>query len=323
MNGAPTRPGRRRPSGDFCLNNPLHTIAARHLAHTDIIPPRAPRGRRSLKGEDMRVFKLFIVAAFTAALLFSLARPSKVSGQSPTEAPAAFDNMTNGFEPQGTPVPTPDQNPTPGTFESDKFIFSKVDEIGDGLGPVYNAQSCRECHENPVTGAIAQINELRAGHNLYCNSSNVCGPDPCPTSQVCTTKFVDAPGGSLINDRSIPTKNTRTPPFFGAKAQERVPPLYTAGILGNGGPITGPEKVRTFRTSLNTLGDGFVEAIADQTLLNIAADQVNRTGGQVHGQAIRVPVLESSGCDPTHPATCAKRVGRFGWKDQHASLLSL
>src|SRR5256714_2260909 len=238
----------------------------------------------------------------------------------PTNAPADFDNKTNGLIPQGTPVTT--TTPTPGTFEADKFIFSAVDEIGDGLGPVYNAQSCRECHQNPVTGAIAQINELRAGHNLYCNSSNVCGPDPCPPPQVCTTKFVDAPGGSLINDRSIPTKNTRTPPFFGAKGQGLVPALVTAGIIGNGGPITGPEKVRTFRTSLNTLGDGFVEAIADQTLLNIAADQVNRTGGQVHGQAIRGPVLEASGCDPTNPATCAKRVGRFGWKDQHASLLS-
>src|SRR5437763_13677783 len=185
MNGAPTRPGRRRPSGDFCLNNPLHTIAARHLAHTDIIPPRAPRGRRSLKGEDMRVLKLFIVAAFAAAFLFSLARPSKVSGQSPTEAPAAFDNMTNGFEPQGTPVPTPDTNPTPGTFEADKFIFSIVDEIPDGLGPVYNAQSCRECHQNPVTGGIRQISEVRAAHSAHDGT------------------FADAPGGSLINDRAI------------------------------------------------------------------------------------------------------------------------
>ncbi|MFL6334237.1 MAG: di-heme oxidoredictase family protein [Pyrinomonadaceae bacterium] len=236
-------------------------------------------------------------------------------------APADFDNKTNGVIPQGTPVTT--TTPTPGNFEADKFIFSAVDEIKpDGLGPVYNAQSCRECHQNPVTGAISQINELRAGHNLYCNSNNVCGPDPCPPPQVCTTKFVDAPGGSLINDRSIPTKNTITPPFFGAKLQERVPPLYTAGIVGGGGPILGPEKVRTFRTSLNTLGDGFVEAIANRTLLNIAADQVSRTGGQVHGQAIRVPVLESSGCDPNNPPTCRKRVGRFGWKDQHASLLS-
>src|SRR5438105_3840324 len=239
----------------------------------------------------------------------------------PTKAPADFDNKTNGLIPQGTPVP-PNTDPKPGTFEADKFIFSAVDEIKDGLGPVYNAQSCRECHQNPVTGAISQINELRAGHNLYCDSNNACGPDPCPPPQVCTTKFVDAPGGSLINDRSIPTKNTITPPFFGAKLQERVPPLYTAGIVGGGGPILGQEKVRTFRTSLNTLGDGFVEAIANRTLLNIAADQAGRTGGQVHGQAIRVPVLESSGCDPTNPATCAKRVGRFGWKDQHASLLS-
>jgi CxxC motif-containing protein (DUF1111 family) len=237
------------------------------------------------------------------------------------KAPADYDNQTNGLIPQGTPVP-PNTSPSPGTFEADKFIFSKVDEIADGLGPVYNAQSCRECHQNPVTGSISQINELRAGHDLFCDSTNACGPNPCPPPQVCTTKFVDAPGGSLINDRSIPTKNTNGPPFFGAKAQERVPPLYTAGIIGNGGPITGAEPVRTFRTSLNTLGDGFVEAIADQTLLNIASDQSNRTGGQVHGQAIRVPVLESSGCDPTNPATCAKRVGRFGWKDQHGSLLS-
>src|SRR5437763_7411208 len=108
----------------------------------------------------------------------------------PTNAPADFDNKTNGLIPQGTPVTT--TTPTPGTFEADKFIFSAVDEIEDGLGPVYNAQSCRECHQNPVTGAISQINELRAGHNLYCNSSNVCGPDPCPPPQVCTTKFVDA-----------------------------------------------------------------------------------------------------------------------------------
>src|SRR2546421_10051959 len=181
----------------------------------------------------------------------------------PTNAPADFDNKTNGLIPQGTPVTT--TTPTPGTFEADKFIFSAVDEISDGLGPVYNAQSCRECHQNPVTGSISQINELRAGHNLFCDSTNACGPNPCPPPQVCTTKFVDAPGGSLINDRSIPTKNTLTPPFFGAKLQERVPPLYTAGIVGGGGAILGAEKVRPFRTSWNTPGGGFVGAIAGQT----------------------------------------------------------
>jgi CxxC motif-containing protein (DUF1111 family) len=92
-----------------------------------------------------------------------------------------------------------------------------------------------------------------------------------------------------------------------------VPPLYTAGIIGGGPALTGEEKVRTFRTSLNTLGDGFVEAVADGTLIAIANNQPGTTGNEVHGLVITVPVLE---------APNQKRVARFGWKNQHASLLS-
>ena len=353
----------------------------------------------------MRVLKLFIVAAFAAALLFSLARPSKVSGQAPTEAPAAFDNMTNGFELQGTPVPTPDQNPTPGTFEADKFIFSKVDEIGNGLGPVYNAQSCRECHQNPVTGGISQISELRAGHSAADGT------------------FVDAPGGSLINDRAIdPLIQERVPDgsrivtskngaqifvmgFDGGQYGEvvndpvLVDPLHNDTVTDaafsfdgkkyvfskpvsgirqifvmnvdgtgltqltndpnaavnpawspdgttiafqssrSGGSLriwimetdgtnptlllkqsfnsfTSPhwspdsgENIRTFRTSLNLLGDGFVEATDDSTLLAIQAAQPV----DMRGTAISVPIFEAPG---------QTRIGRFGWKDQLASLLS-
>jgi len=203
-----------------------------------------------------------------------------------------FDDFTNGFVPQGEP-PKDCVDPVPGTFLQDKAIFDDVDEIADGLGPVYNAQSCRECHQNPVTGAISQITELRAGHT---------------TNGV----FSDAPGGSLINNRGIPTPNF-SDDHKSAKVQERVPPLFTAGIIGGGPAITGEEGTRTFRTSLNTLGDGFVEAIADGTLISIAARQKGQTNQEVHGLVINVPVLEAGG---------RKRVGRFGWKNQHASLLS-
>src|SRR4051794_13218012 len=114
----------------------------------------------------MKVLKLFVVAFFATAFIASLVQTRVVRSQGgPTEAPAAFDNMSNGFEPQGTPIPPDEQDPEPGTFESDKFIFSVVDEVGDGLGPTHNAQSCRECHQNPVTGGISQIFELRAGHS--------------------------------------------------------------------------------------------------------------------------------------------------------------
>ena len=75
--------------------------------------------------------------------------------------------------------------------------------------------------------------------------------------------------------------------------QERVPPLYTAGIIPPGGAITGEEPTRTLRTSLNTLGDGFVEAIADGTLISMAAKQKGDTNNEVHGLVIKVPVLEA------------------------------
>ncbi len=223
------------------------------------------------------------------------------------DAPAAFDDQTNDerFVPQGDPI-EPCSEPTPGTFEADKFIFSIVDEKADGLGPVYNAQSCRECHQNPVVGGISQVTEMRAGH-------------------LDSGDFVDAPGGSLINDRAIDSK-----------VQERIPPLFSALVYPaasptpspspSPSPILGEEGVRTQRTSLNLLGDGFVEAISNGTLLAISAAQDDISDGDVHGQAIAVPVLEANfetnrDCaDPEEP--CIRRIGRFGWKDQIPSLLS-
>ncbi len=73
------------------------------------------------------------------------------------------------------------------------------------------------------------------------------------------------------------------------------------------------ENIRALRAALNTLGDGFVEAIDDSTLLAIAARQPEISAGRIHGEAIEVPLLEAPG---------ESRIGRFGWKDQHSSLLS-
>jgi len=69
------------------------------------------------------------------------------------------------------------------------------------------------------------------------------------------------------------------------------------------------DDVRTFRISTNTLGAGFVEAIANSTLLDIRSRQPRF----MRGIAVEVPVLEAGG---------AIRIGRFGWKSQHASLES-
>src|SRR5262249_48061149 len=200
----------------------------------------------------MRMLKISMLILFAVGISSPLFIQNTVHSQTGiTDAPAGFDNLTNGFTTQAV-------------FDGDRETFEERDGIADGLGPVYNAQSCAECHQNPVTGAISQITELRAGHFNGVN-------------------FVDHPGGSLINDRAI-----------NANIQERV---------------LGGNEVRTFRSSLNTVGDGFVEAIDSNQLVGI-------TNGQPAGQRgtfSQVPVGEAGG---------ALRGARFGWKNQHASLLS-
>src|ERR1051325_7172337 len=183
----------------------------------------------------MKSVKLFILMIFAAALVSPFAFTSTVESQAATEAPRGFDTLTNGFSSQTS-------------MDAAKEEFEGVEGIAKGLGPVYNAQSCKECHQNPVTGGISQITELRAGHNDASNN------------------FVDAPGGSLINDRGIPTPNFNGNPNKSAKVQERVPPLLTAAIIPGGSEISAEEPVRTFRTSLNVLGDGFVEILPNGTL---------------------------------------------------------
>ena len=49
------------------------------------------------------------------------------------------------------------------TFDAAKLLFEKRRTIAEGLGPFYNAESCSDCHQNPVTGSASQVNVLRAG----------------------------------------------------------------------------------------------------------------------------------------------------------------
>src|SRR4029077_19220273 len=67
------------------------------------------------------------------------------------EAPAGFDNKSNGVVDDAT-------------HQADQAKFDEVEGLADGLGPLYNAQSCRECHQNPTSGGPSQVTELRVGH---------------------------------------------------------------------------------------------------------------------------------------------------------------
>jgi CxxC motif-containing protein (DUF1111 family) len=203
-----------------------------------------------------------------------------IAQMAPTEAPAGFTTPSQTQNPPPATVSNGIVEPPGDTFVADQLQFERVHDATNGLGPVFNATSCAACHQNNVTGSSSQMTELRAGH------TDANGNFVNPTVPI-SNGVVTISGRSIIDDRAICDQ-----------AQEHVPATET---------------ITTRRAVLNTLGDGFVEAVSDETLLTIAANQPGQSGGRIHGEAIQIPVLESPG---------AMQVGRFGWKDQQPTVLS-
>src|SRR5258705_3505959 len=238
-----------------------------------------------------RLLQVLALSLFATALALPMWMSSPVEGQAATEAPTGFDTLTNGMVDQAT-------------HDGDVANFEDVSTVNVGLSPTYNAQACSECHQNPVTGGISQISELRAGHNDFCG--NFVPATVTINDGVGLSGGVNIANRSLINQRAIcpgvVTDHDSTSATFGQiifnhpneNAQERVP---------------GSEVVRTRRMSTNVLGLGFVEAISNTTLQNIPNGQPSGMKGQV----VTVPVFEAPG---------QFRIGRFGWKSQLASLVS-
>jgi CxxC motif-containing protein (DUF1111 family) len=212
------------------------------------------------------------VSASALALVMSLgARVETQSGV--TEAPTGFDVVSNGFAEEfcanqedlvSSPnSPMIDDDECNFGFARDEF--AELNGEDDGVGPVFNATGCGECHAAPAVGGGSQIMERRAG---FFNGF----------------VFTDHPGGSLIHDRAIDLSDLET-------------------------VIESRTNVFSFRGSQSLFGDGFVEAVGNNTLQSIAAAQPS----SMRGQIINVPVLERPN---------QTRVGRFGWKGQQASLVS-
>jgi CxxC motif-containing protein (DUF1111 family) len=221
--------------------------------------------------------KVLVCSCFFAALTVLGTGLARVTAKSATEAPAGFNTPSfNAAQSVSNGIVEP-----PGdTFARDQEVYEQNHSVQTGLGPVYNATACVSCHENPNSGGASQFTELRVGHKD--ENGNFVNP----------TIFINdgkntITGRSIVNDRAI-----------GPEAQEHIPAT---------------ESIRAVRAALNTLGDGFVEAIDDRTLIAIAERQPELSEGRIHGEVVQAPIFEAPG---------QTRVGRFGWKDQHSSLLS-
>ena len=200
--------------------------------------------------------------------------------QGAPDAPAGFSTPTVTQSPGSQSTSNGIPEPPGDSFALDQTQFERVHDPSTGLGPLFNAASCAQCHQNGVTGAASQFTEVRVGH-LDANGNFVN-----PTVAI-NEGAVSITGRSIVNDRAICDT-----------AQEHVPETET---------------IQARRAVLNTLGDGFVEAVPDATFLEISANQTNQTGGRIHGEVIMIPILEAPG---------QTGVGKFGWKDQQPTVLS-
>src|ERR1700737_3351991 len=185
-----------------------------------------------------------------------------IAQQSATEAPAGFDTPTLAQNPGSRSISNGIGEPPGDTFALDQQIYEQTHDVNSGLGPVFNARACAECHQNPVSGGASQFTELRVGHrDANGNFVNPTVPINGGADQIS--------GRSIVNDRAVIPE-----------AQEHI-------------PVT--ENIRALRAALNTLGDGFVEAVDDSTLLEIAARQAESSDGRIHGEAVEVPIFEAPG----------------------------
>jgi CxxC motif-containing protein (DUF1111 family) len=160
-------------------------------------------------------------------------------------------------------------------FEAGREDFQEIETIEDGLGPVFNEAGCVVCHDEPVGGTNGRL-ETRFGKWEDGKF------DP-----------LDRYGGSLMQDQGIGKVRVR-------RNGEWRSFTFVAEVV--------PRRANqsSLRNTTSLFGLGLVDAIPDETLIELARNQPRATRGRVHMvKEIR---------------TGAMRVGRFGWKSQVPTL---
>ena len=206
----------------------------------------------------------------------------KLYKEMPPDSSSGYRGGGNGNAPQE--APTGFDNLTNG-FDEQGFIYENMNSRNVvALRSFNDNRFIFEESENTADGLGPTYN---AQSCAACHQNVVTGGASQVTVQragrMTGGSFVNSLGGSLIHSRA-------TDP----------------GIVER---VDVNDTVRAFRISPNTLGDGYIEAIANDTLLAIRDGQP----AGMRGTALMVPVMEGDG---------TARIGRFGWKNQHASLES-
>jgi CxxC motif-containing protein (DUF1111 family) len=222
-----------------------------------------------------KVLPILTLLLFAFAIFLPMRSPQVVEGQAATEAPttdmdAKTDDLFNGFGIKGTPIEECVNEPVAPTARGNgRFEDNKA---------IFSERETIADGLGPTYNAVACV-ECHQSVDVGAFSQEM----EFRAGHITNGAFVDAAGGQLIHAR--------------ATDSDIVEHISTA------------ETVKAFRITTSAIGDGFVEAIANDTLQNNVAAQPS---GQ-RGTLTAVPVTEAGN---------ALRIGRFGWKAQQASLLS-
>lgn len=153
-----------------------------------------------------------------------------------------------------------------GRFLLGRAVFERLATPEEGLGPLFNATRCSDCHDQPAVGGSGVVFVHKA------------------------TRF---DGGACDPLREL----------GGSNLQQRVTPALAARGFG---PEPVPERA-THRSTVRPtqlFGLGLLEAVTDATI-EAGADSADADGDGVSGRVGR---------------DGAGRVGRFGWKADHATI---
>ena len=222
-----------------------------------------------------KVLPILTLILFAVALVLPLSSPQPVEGQTATEAlttdmDAKTDDLFNGFGALGTPI--------------NECVAAPVAPTARGNGRFEDNKFIFSERETIEDGLGPTYNDTGC---VECHQSVDVGAFgqqmEFRAGHITNGAFVDAPGGQLIHARGTDS--------------DIVEHISTA------------ETVKAFRVVTSTLGDGFVECVANSTLENNVAAQPLAQRGTL----TNVPVTEANN---------TLRHGRFGWKAQHGSLLS-
>src|SRR4029078_2781917 len=144
----------------------------------------------------MRFIITLLLAGFSIVCFSQQTQPAQSKA---TEAPSGLEGVSNGVV-------------LDVEHEACGKLFEEVENVNEGLGPLYNAQSCRECHQNPLSGGGSQITELRAGH---------IGSD----HRFLNPNIPIAHGAEIISGRTLVSDRAICPSaaFSDTEIQERVP----------------------------------------------------------------------------------------------------